>query len=84
MPTLPEMERLLGERLDALPAAARAELLRVLRLPDFERAGVIGEYWANPPTRTFAELLIDAEEDRPTRALLVGMLAESERPREAG
>jgi hypothetical protein len=73
------MEQLLRERLDALPPAARTELLHVLRLPDFERVGVIGEYWSNPRTRTFAELLIDAEEDPPTRALLVGMLAERSR-----
>jgi hypothetical protein len=30
----------------------------------------------HPKTRSLAELLIDAEEDRPTRALLVGMLRE--------
>jgi hypothetical protein len=28
-------------------------------LPDYDRAAVIGEYWANPKTRTFAELLIE-------------------------
>jgi hypothetical protein len=28
----------------------------------------------NPATRTFAELLIDCEEDRILRAVLVGML----------
>jgi hypothetical protein len=33
-----ELERRLRERLDALPKAARAELLHVLMLPDFERA----------------------------------------------
>jgi len=33
-------------------------------LPDFERADRIGEFWGNPITRTFAELLIDFEEDR--------------------
>jgi hypothetical protein len=33
-------------------------------LPDFERADAIGSYWGNPETRTFAELLIDCEEDR--------------------
>ena len=33
-------------------------------LPDFERADAIGFYWGNPKTRTFAELLIDCEEDR--------------------
>jgi hypothetical protein len=49
----------------------RAELLHVLRLPDFDRADAIGEYWGNPKTRTFAELVIDCEEDRTLRAVLV-------------
>jgi hypothetical protein len=31
-------------------------------------------YWSNPMTRTFAELLIDCEEDRIVRAVLIGML----------
>jgi hypothetical protein len=34
-----EMEAALRERLEGLPPAARAELLHVLRLPDFERIG---------------------------------------------
>jgi hypothetical protein len=38
-----ELERRLRERLDALGPAPRAELLHVLMLPDFERAGRIGE-----------------------------------------
>lgn len=58
--TFDEMEARLRGRLDALPPAARAELLHVLRLPDFDRADRIGEFWAHPETRTFGELLIDA------------------------
>ena len=48
-------------------------------LPDFDRADALGRYWANPKTRTFAELLIDCEEDRILPAVLVGMLREMER-----
>jgi hypothetical protein len=71
-----ELERRLQERLDPLGPAPRAELLHVLMLPDFERADRIGEFWGNPRTRAFAELLIDCEEDRTLRAVLVGMLRE--------
>jgi hypothetical protein len=71
---LEDLERLLRERLDALGPAPRAELLHVLRLPDFDRADRIGEFYGNPKTRTFGELLIDCEEDRTLRAMLVGML----------
>jgi hypothetical protein len=39
----------------------------------------IGEFWGHPETRTFAELLINREEDRILRAVLVGMLQESQR-----
>lgn len=78
MPTISELEQLLRDRLDALRPAARAELLRVLMLPDFDRAGRIGEFWASPATRSFGELLIDLEEDGVARAVVVGI------PREAG
>jgi hypothetical protein len=74
-----ELERRLREHLDALGPAPRAELLHVLMLPDFERADRIGEFYRNPKMRTFAELLIDCEEDRTLRAVLVGMLREGER-----
>jgi hypothetical protein len=63
------------------PPAARDELIHVLRLPDFDRADRIGEFWGNPKTRTFAGLLIECEEDRTLRAVLVGMLREAHRGR---
>jgi hypothetical protein len=69
-----ELERRLRARLDVLGPARRAELLHVLMLPDLEHAERIGEFWSNPQRRTFAELLIDCEEDRTLRAVLVGML----------
>jgi hypothetical protein len=73
---LDQLERRLRERLDALGPAPRAELRHVLMLPDFERADRIGEFWSYPQSREFAELLIDCEEDRVLRAVLVGMLRE--------
>jgi hypothetical protein len=39
-------------------------------LPDFDRADRIGDFWSYPQSRTFAELLIDCEEDRTLRAAL--------------
>jgi hypothetical protein len=64
-----ELKRRLRARLEALPPAARAELLHVLRLPDFDRVDAIGTFWGHPETRTFGELLIDLEEEPAARAL---------------
>jgi hypothetical protein len=77
--TFDEMEAALRARLEALAPAARAELRHVLRLPDFERADRIGEFWGHSKTRTFGELLIDLEEDKSARAVIFGLLAEMER-----
>jgi 5-methylcytosine-specific restriction endonuclease McrA len=65
-------------RLDALGRAPRAELLHVLMLPEFDRADRIGEFWSYPQSRAFAERLIDCEEDWTLRAVLVGMLRETD------
>jgi hypothetical protein len=48
-------------------------------LPDFERVARIGEFWSYPKVRPLAELLIDLEEDRTARALVIGMLREANR-----
>jgi hypothetical protein len=73
------MEAGLRARLEALPPAARAELLHVLMLPDFDRADAIGTFWGHPETRTFGELLIDLEENQAARAVVIGMLRECHR-----
>ena len=73
----PPANSLLSVRPDDV--APRAELLHVLMVPDFERADRIGEFWSYPVSRAFAELLIDCEENRTLRAVLVGMLKEMER-----
>ena len=67
-----ELELALHKRLDALPPAARAEFLHVLLLPDFDRVGAIQTYWSDPRTPSFGELLIDCEEDRTLREVLIG------------
>jgi hypothetical protein len=73
-----ELEGRLRERLDALGPMARHALLTVLLMPDSERAALIGELGSDPPSRSAAELLIDCEEDRTLRAVLVGMLREGD------
>jgi hypothetical protein len=77
--TFEEMKAGLRARLEAFPSAALAELLHVLRLPDFERVDRIGEFWGHPETKSFGELLIDLEEDKAARAVVFGLLREMER-----
>jgi hypothetical protein len=54
-----EMEAALRQRIEALPPAAHAELLHVLRLPDLDRVEQIGEFWSypEPPLRRAADRL---------------------------
>ena len=64
MDDLEDLDRTLRERLDAIGPEARAILLHVLKLPDLERVRSIGEFYGDPKTRTFAQLLIDLESHR--------------------
>jgi hypothetical protein len=79
MPNLADDEAALHDALDAIGPAPRAELLHTLELTDFQRAERIGTLWASPHTRPLADLLIDAEESKEVRALLIGMLRERQR-----
>jgi hypothetical protein len=56
------------------PTAARAELIHVLRLPDFDRADQIGEFWGHPKTRTKSP----SNKDSVAQAGVVGMLPGSQ------
>jgi hypothetical protein len=58
--------------------ASRAELLHVLMLPDFERADRIGEFWGCPQSREFAETPDRLRGGSSLRAVLVGILRETE------
>ena len=68
-----ELDRRLRERLDVLPPAARAELLHVLMLPDFERADRIGEFARGRPERLGLYVAATANESLPQRWLLVSL-----------
>jgi hypothetical protein len=75
-----ELERRLRERLDAhvLGPAPHAELLHVLMLPDLDRADRIGSYWGGSVDPRLRRTTYRLRGDRTLRAVLVGMLRESE------
>jgi hypothetical protein len=72
MSDLTGLERRLRERLEALVPAPRAVLLQVLKRPDHA-----GEFYGDPRTQTFAQL-IDLEESAHARAVVLGELRERE------
>ncbi len=47
-------------------------------LPDYQRARRIGDFYVDPRTKMFNELLMDLEVDRNARAVVLGMLREEE------
>jgi len=73
---LEDQERLLKGKLDAMGPRPKEELLRVLMLPDYERASRIGDFYLDSRTKTFAELLMDLEESPHARGVVLGLLRE--------
>ena len=78
MDDLEDMEHTFRDRLDAIGPEARAVLLHVLKLPDLERVRSISEFFADPRTRGFAQLLVDIEESPQARAFVLGELQQRE------
>jgi hypothetical protein len=76
MDDLEDLDPTLRDRLDAVGPEARAVLLHILALPDLERVRSIGEFYSDPRTRTFAQLLVDLEESPHARAIVLGELRE--------
>jgi hypothetical protein len=61
--------------MDALGEGGLTALLGVMvTLPDEARAKRIGELYADPATRTMAELLIDLEADPTAKALVIAAI----------
>ncbi len=78
MDDLDDIEPALRDRLNALGPETRAVLLHVLKLPDLERVRSIGEFYSDPRTRDFSQLLVDLEESPQTRAVVIAYLRDRE------
>ncbi len=79
MSDLLAIEQELRERLLAFPRPMRGAFLSVLRMPSWERADVIEKIYGSGRLREFSELLMDLEDDRYARTVVLGLLAELER-----
>lgn len=73
------LEQRLREIVATIPLPAQSGIILTIR-DDAERRGRSGLSKGSGILPTIAELLIDAEEDPALRAVLVGLLRESERP----
>lgn len=68
----------MAEVLAVYPPRVRSLMLEVLTIrDDAERARRIGDLHVDERSRSFAELLIDLEEDPAARVFVLGMLRES-------
>jgi hypothetical protein len=76
-----QIEPQLRERLLGFPPPVRIALLNILRMPTWERADVIGKLYGSGQARQLSELLMDLEDDRYTRTVVMGILAEMENER---
>jgi hypothetical protein len=72
-----DAERRIRAALDSMPAGARRRLLRILMLPEAERAAAIGALYEATDGGEAAELLIDLEEDRKMALIVTDVLKES-------
>jgi hypothetical protein len=61
----------LRRRLDAFDPRERVELLRVLELPDEDRAAQIGAFYAQSRLLNLAKLVMDLEDDPVARAFVI-------------
>lgn len=70
-PRVDELAAYLEAAASAMPSRGRAALLRILDLPDSERAALIGELYQHPQWRPLAGHLIDLEQAGVWRKLLM-------------
>ncbi len=78
MTELLRFEARLRRIIASFPQQERALLIDILAAPDSERARAIGRLYQSGRTPSLAELLMDLEEERGARVLVLGVLKEME------